>query len=254
MERLRKPLQGVTNIVRFNWPFYVLAAVAVAALLFVAALLPARFSGLFVFGALAVAVTTLTTLGVSLYIYDLSNLYTLNWLPQQLASPNATLLTINAGFDETSVLLRNRYPNAELHIFDFYDPDRHTEASIRRARRAYPAYPNTQLVSTNKLPLPTASVDVIFLFFAAHEIRDNAERVVFFSELHRLIGASGRIVVTEHLRNWPNFLAYNIGFFHFLPRSVWLDTFSQADLAVDSHQLITPFVITYILKKDGLTA
>lgn len=254
MERLRKPVQGVMNIVRFNWPFYVLAAVAVVGLLLLAPLLPAPIKGLLIVGALAASVVTLITLGVSLYVYDLSNLYTLDWLPQQLVPPNATLLNINAGFDETSVLLRRRYPDASMHVFDFYDSATHTEASIRRARRAYPAYPDTQLVSTTVLPLPAASVDVVFLFFAAHEIRDDDERVTFFGELRRLVKDNGRIVVTEHLRNWPNFLAYTIGFLHFLPRTTWHTTFSKAGFVLDSRQLITPFVTTYILKKDGFTA
>lgn len=254
MERLRKPLQGVTNIVRFNWPFYVLATGAVVSLLLLASLLPAPFSGLLIVGALGALLITVVTLGVSMYVYDLSGLYMLNWLPVNLVPPNATLLNINAGFDETSVLLQHRYPGANQHVFDFYDSAKHTEASIWRARRAYPAHPDTQVVSTTDLPLLTASVDVAFLFFAAHEIRDDDERVAFFSELRRLTKDSGRIVVTEHLRNWPNFLAYTIGFLHFLPRSTWYTTFSKAGLMIDNRQSLTPFVTTYILRKDDSTA
>ncbi len=38
----------------------------------------------------------------------------------------------------------------------------------------------------------------------------------FFNELNRVLKPNGQIVVTEHLRDLNNFLAYNIGFFHFL--------------------------------------
>jgi SAM-dependent methyltransferase len=161
------------------------------------------------------------------------------------------ILNIHAGLDEFSAPLGARYPAAQLEVLDFYDPALHTEPSIRRARKAYPLHPGTKAVSTSALPVGDASADLIILALAAHEIRDDAERATFFRELARALKADGRVVVTEHLRDLPNFLAYNIGAFHFLPRSSWYRVFEQGGLELIREQKHTPFITTFVLRKHG---
>ncbi len=248
MERLRKPGQGVWNIIRFNWHFYALAAGLVVLLLLCTPFLPVPYR---IFGHLAgwlVLTPTLLSLLVSYYVYDASGLYRLDWL-NGLRIPSAgKFVNINAGFDETSGLLQAKFPAAELVVFDFYNPETHTEVSIRRARKAYPAYPGTQAVSTDHLPLPDGYAEVIFIIFAAHEIRNETERIAFFRELHRILKWDGKIVVTEHLRDLPNLLAYNLGAFHFLPEAAWRRSFQSAGLQVSKEIKFTPFVTTYMLE------
>ena len=161
------------------------------------------------------------------------------------------VVTIHAGFDETSGLLHHRFPKANLHVFDFYDPLRHTEVSIQRARRAYPSYPATQPIDTSDIPLPNLIADAVFLILAAHEIRQEAERVGFFNEINRILKPVGTVIVVEHLRDMANFLAYNIGFLHFLPQSSWLTTFRQAGFAIHRRFRVTPFITLFVLRKNG---
>jgi hypothetical protein len=94
----------------------------------------------------------------------------------------------------------------------------------------------------------------VFAFLSAHEIRDEQERVVFFKELGRIVKASGRIIVTEHLRDIPNFLAYNIGFLHFHSKTSWLNTFKESGLRIEKEIKNTTFISTFILVKDATTA
>jgi ubiquinone/menaquinone biosynthesis C-methylase UbiE len=252
MGKIRKPFQGVSNIVRFNWHFYVLSLVAILLILWAnyANKLPLFYTNILLF---FIITPTLISLFVSYYVYDFSGLYKLDWLDDMFLFPNKTILNINAGFDETSVLFKEKYPNSELIVFDFYDPEKHTEVSIKRARNAYPPYPNTVTINTSKLPLQDDSIDIIFITFAAHEIRNNRERVLFFKEINRISTKNGNIVITEHLRNLPNFLAYNIGFFHFMSKKSWYTTFENADLKIDKEEKITPFISTFLLKKNGNT-
>ena len=161
------------------------------------------------------------------------------------------ILNFTAGFDETSILIKNKFPEANLNSFDFYDPAKNTEISIKRARKAYPPYPGTSQVNTSSLPSETGSADLIFVIFAAHEIRKEVERDIFFNELKRILKPAGKIVLTEHLRDLPNFLAYTIGFFHFMPLSSWRRTFNKCGLKVSDEFKITPFVSTFILEKHG---
>lgn len=244
----RKPFQGVWNVVRFNWHFYLFAFVfLLLILLFGFSVESLKIYALIVFfGAVA---TTLITLLITYYVYDLSCLYNLNWLDDYDTKDAQKIVNINAGFDETSEILLEKFSNSELIVFDFYDPKRHTEVSIKRARKAYPPYPNTKQIETLKNPLENNSINKIFAVLSVHEIRNQEERTQFLKELNRILKPDGRVFVTEHLRDWKNFTAYNIGFFHFHPKRAWLENFQNAGFAVEKEIKITPFITTFVLKK-----
>lgn len=250
METVRKPFQGLSNIIRFNRHFFI-AALLVILLLVIGINVAGLSIQPYLIASVILAVTSLIIpLVISWYVYDASGLYQLNWvtLPH-----NPAIVNINAGFDETSALLQSKFSDARLYVFDFYDAARHTELSIKRARKAYPPHPGTQLVSASKLPMDDNSIDIVFLFLSAHEIRDREERIVFFSEAKRILKPGGKIYVTEHLRDLPNFLAYNIGFFHFHSRSAWQQSFEKSGLAIEQEIKNNPFITTFVLTKNGDT-
>jgi O-methyltransferase domain len=249
MERVtRTAFQGLTNIIRFNWHFYALSLLFIVTGLFFRQWIPVQILlGLILLGSLL-------SLGVSWYIYDGSGLYQLRWLDELHIAPGQRMVNIHAGFDETSQLLRQKYPEATLLVFDFYDPVKHTEISIERARKAYAPYPGTQTISTTAIPLPAASADVIFLLLAAHEIREEAERRHFFAQLHQLLPAHGKIIVLEHLRDVRNFVAYNVGCLHFFSGANWKRTFAAAQFHMEKEMKITPFLSAFILGKNGTTS
>ncbi len=251
---MRKPFQGVWNIIRFNWHFYVVAIAVLCCLLLSENYLSLSAKSYLRIIELLILVPTLVSLCVSLYVYDLSGLYQLNWIDNRFPKRRMTIVNIHAGFDETSTLLASKFKEAELLVFDFYEPEKHTEISIKRARKAYPSFPNTKSVSTNHLPIADNTVDMVFVIFAAHEIRDEQERITFFKELKRIIKPTGTIVVTEHLRDFPNFLAYNIGFLHFYSRKSWLELFQKVSLSVKKEQKITTFISTFTLTKNGIAS
>lgn len=247
METIRTPYQGISNIIRFNWHFYVIAF-GTASSLFVASYL-LQHHLLFYLLAGAITCTTIISLWASYYIYDVSSLYQLDWLNSD--KTDALILNINAGFDETSRLIEEQYPQATVLALDFYDPQKHTEVSIKRAREAYPPFLGTQKIDTHQLGMEDNSVDKIILMLAAHEIRNEEERIRFFQELKRVLKPSGRIYVTEHLRDTANFMAYTIGFLHFHSKKTWFTTFRKAGLALNTELKTTPFISTFILHKYG---
>jgi len=254
MEQMRKPFQGVWNIVRFNWHFYVLSFVILLFLLFLSNYTNSTFRICLLIFGLLIFLPTLISLSVSYYVYDLSGLYNLNWVDDSIDIGKSKLININAGFDETSILIKDKFPNSELLVFDFYDPKKHTEVSIKRARKAYALFPNTKSVTATNLPTVENSADKIFIIFAAHEIRREQERIEFFKELRRVIKPTGEIFITEHLRDVPNFLAYNIGFLHFYSKQSWLKVFQLAELKLNNEQKITPFISTFTLEKYGVAS
>ena len=250
MELKRKSTQGVLNIIRFNWHFYLIAFIILVILFLFKNQFSLQIQTSFNIVVLVAIYIISTSLLVSFYIYDLSDLYQLKWIEN---ADNKKILNINAGFDETSEIIINKFPKADLTIFDFYNPEKHTEVSIKRARRAYPPNPNTISVVTGRLPFLDNTFDQTFAILSAHEIRNQAERVQFFKELNRITKSSGQIFVTEHLRDFNNFWAYSIGFFHFHSHHIWTKTFIQANLTVANEIKTTPFITTFVLEKNGIT-
>ena len=251
MEINRKPFQGVANIIRFNWHFYLLALGAVLLLLLLSTLFGDNIRLYIYVSCTLVFSSMLLSLLASMYIYDVSDLYQLNWIDK--TNKDITLVNIHAGFDETSSILMQSFELSNMQVFDFYDPIKHTEVSIKRARKAYPPFPNTQSITTAHIPLQSDSVDKIVVILSAHEIRDEVERIFFFNELARIVKPYGNIYVTEHLCDIPNFLVYNIGFLHFHSSASWQRTFKQTNLTIQKEIKTTPFISTYILNKNGIT-
>ena len=247
---VRKPFQGLINIIRFNWHYYVLSIFTVGLLIFLSTFFPSYSIAASILATLILS-STIISLAVSAYIYDFSDLYKFTWLNDLVYEEEEKIINIHAGFDETSQLIKNRYMNAELSVADFYDASRHTEISIQRARKAFPSFPGTKQITTENLPFDDNYADKIFNIFSAHEIRNDDERTVFFRELYRVLKPGGKIFVTEHLRDPANFLAYNFGFFHFHSRDAWLKNFRSAGLRVSKEIKTTPFITTYILEKNG---
>jgi len=251
MEQLRSPFQGVYNILRFNWHFYVLAIGFVMLLILSNYLLPQVYHSLILIAALLISATVVTSLSVSCYIYDLSEFYKLDWLNGPSILANSNLININAGFDEISHLLKIKYPELNLMVCDFYEPLRHTEISIKRARKAYLPYEGTLQINTVAISLLNDYADNILLVFSAHEIRNKSERDNFFAELKRILKPGGKIILVEHLRDIPNFMAYNFGSFHFISVASWYSTFKTAGLRIYSEEKITPFITKFILEDNG---
>lgn len=250
---MRSRFQGVWNIVRFNWHFFVGAGLCLILGLLLSFLLPDPAGSYLRRLSIAAMIPVAVSLFVSWYVYDRSRLYDFKWLETNVDDSSLRVANIHAGFDETSRLLDARFPRAKILVFDFYDPLKHTEVSIRRARKASPPFPGTKAIATQRLPLDDASMDHVVLFLAAHEIRDEDERVTFFREIHRVLKPTGKAHVSEHLRDLPNFLAYNIGFFHFIPKLSWYRTFDKASLKLSEEIKHTPFITTFVLRKDGIT-
>jgi SAM-dependent methyltransferase len=243
MEIKRRKLQGVLNILSFNRHFYVLG-LAVLALLFTSRLFIQWPGIVFLLVIVAFLYGLLMPLIVSAFVYDLSGFYHFNWLDSQVKDMTGinVIVNINAGFDETSFIIKNKFPHADLKVFDFYNAKRHTEPAIKRARKVSTVYPNTQQIESSSIPLKEKTVDIVFLLSAVHEIRSQEEKILFLKECHRICKPEGKVIMVEHLRDFPNFLAFTIGFTHFFSRSTWKNAFKSAGFSSFQETKFTAFM------------
>jgi len=242
MEKRRK-FQGVINILSFNRHFYI-TGLSVLALLIASHILfhwPTILFWLVIFAFLYGLIMPLL---VSAFVYDFSNYYNLHWLHLQVEDPERVkaIVNINAGFDETSFLLKDKFPQSDISVFDFYNAKQHTEPAIKRARKASLIYPDTKQIASDSIPLNNGSVDIIFLLSAVHEIRSHKEKIKFLKECHRVCKPDGKVIMVEHLRDFPNFVAFTIGVTHFFSRNTWKDAFEKAGFAFFKETKFTPFM------------
>ena len=243
MEIKRRKFQGVLNILSFNRHFYVYGLIALA-LIIASKLLFDWPNFLFWIIIFAFLYGLIMPLIVSAYVYDFSGYYNFDWLKKDSIEDSADkqILNINAGFDETSFIIKNIFPKSDLKVFDFYNAAQHTEPAIIRARKVSLVYPNTQQIVSNSIPLKDNSVDFIFLLSAAHEIRSHEEKVQFLKECHRLCKQNGKVIMVEHLRDFPNFLAFSVGFTHFFSKKTWQHAFKKAGFSSFTETKFTPFM------------
>ncbi len=223
--------RGVLQIVRFNWHWYALAAVAL--------LFGRSWPVMWLAGAWGVA-----SLAVSHYVYDRSRLGRWDWLP---VTPGKWA-NIHCGFDETSRPLRRVYPGTTGIILDMYDRRAMTEASIARARRIPTGAPAAERARYDALPVADGELDTVFVLFAAHELRARAAREKFFAEVDRVLRPGGRVVLVEHLRDAANFLAFGPGAFHFLPGREWRRLAARWE--TEAEFSVTPFVRAFVFRKE----
>jgi len=243
MEIKRRKLQGVLNILSFNRHFYVIGLLVLSAL--VASYFLFDWPSVF-FWVMMIAFLYgfLMPLLVSAYVYDLSGFYNFHWLKDQVGEDERVnqVVNINAGFDETSFIIENKFPGSDLKVFDFYNAKQHTEPAIKRARKVSLVYPDTQQIASDHIPLKDKTVDIVFLLSAVHEIRSHDEKVQFLKECHRLCKPGGKVIMVEHLRDFPNFLAFTVGFTHFFSRAAWKKAFGRAGFSSFQETKFTPFM------------
>ncbi|HEX4758846.1 MAG TPA: methyltransferase domain-containing protein [Terracidiphilus sp.] len=246
---IRRPYQGVLQILQFNRRSYMATSAGVAAALLAAPFLPPLWrTGLLL--AVVPALFWLTSsLLVSHYVYDRFPLYDLNWLSRVLPRRPQRWINIHCGLDETSSILAAIFPDAVGHVVDIFEPHVMTETSIRQARCAKHDGARPLAARYDDLVFAANSFDTAFAIFSAHELRRHDQRVGFFREIARVLVHHGELVLIEHSRDWRNLLAFGPGFLHFFSPLEWRGASASAGLELRAEFFLTPFVHVYLLRR-----
>jgi hypothetical protein len=226
---------GTMQVVRFNWPKY--AGVVVALGLWG----PAVHRGLPVLLAVVAAIVVglgavwaVTSVIASWWVYDRRQVYA------EVACDLGEVgrwASVHAGFDEATERIEGATGRAPVDVVEIGAAG---SPSLRRARSGSGRARDG--ATARRLPMPSASLDTVFVTFAAHEVRDVDDQRALFGELHRSLGRGGRLVVTEHLRDLANALVYGPGALHFQRAVVWTDRAAEAGFVLERDTAITPFV------------
>lgn len=243
--------RGLRQILRFNWPFYAGAALALVLAIVVAGRVPLNNAARIALdaGTGLSAIWIAGSVAASWIVYDRSPLTQWGWVADALGFRPDAWINIHAGLDESTPALRTLFGGAQGRVFDIFDPVEMTEPSIARARRLARNVVPPESADFRRLPVPTGTIDAAMLLLSAHELRSDASRGALFGELRRVLGPGGRVVVAEHLRDWTNFLAFGPGCLHFHSRRAWTRCFDRARFTIQSEFPITPFVRVFVLRR-----
>ena len=189
----------------------------------------------------------LGSLLVSHWIYDQSDLYRFGWLQKNIweNKPPRDATIVHAGYDEVSSLLEKFFPNTKWTALDIHDPKIMPEPSIAMARKRYPPSGKQVRIAYNDWGNHAASY--ILFPLTAHELRHSDQRIDLFRQAKQ---TGGKIVLLEHLRDLPNFVAFGPGFLHFHSRKSWEHDIEKSGLQIEKTFRVTPFLRCYVLSPD----
>jgi SAM-dependent methyltransferase len=248
---IRRPYQGVLQILQFNRRFYLCTSTGAVATILALPFLPPLWRVSLLLAATPAIFWLTSSLLVSHYVYDRFPLYDLTWLRQVLSRPPRQWINIHCGWDETSCILATIFPDAAGVIVDIFDPGLITEPSIRQARLVehdrIPAMP----ARYDDLGFDANSFDAAFCIFSAHELRHHDQRVKLFEEISHVLVPDGELVVIEQSRDWRNLLAFGPGFLHFFSPREWRRASASAGLELRTEFSLTPFVHVYLLRRTA---
>jgi len=235
------------RVVLFNWPLYVIAAVATIGCFMLSTVVPPPWRLILLVASVAAVVQTSLSLFASHAVYDLSPMHHWQWLKEIAPVPADRILNIHSGYDETSGALMNVFADAEISVIDLYPALKRREPSIERARKFYPPTSVPICSTMTDWPVEDASQDLVLLAFAAHELRSHEGRTQLMKLAGKAVKENGKIVLVEHLRDLPNAVVYGPGFLHFMSMQEWMNCITDAGLSAVKRRKFTPFVEVFII-------
>ncbi len=242
----------VINVIRFNWPFYLVAILAIAVGVAVGSMaqLPEIIRSAALLGSAFALWFLLISIAATYLAYDHSDLYQLKQWPTATSLPEAERIAcIHAGFDSISDKLKNRFPSAQVVNGDLFDSEVRATPSLSRARRIFGDSSELVDLSSAPWPLPYGSFEVILMANSLHEMRTSEKLGQALAESARTLREEGELIVIEHTRDVSNFLVYGVGALHFYSAFHWQKHFAAAGFREKATFKISRWMTCWVLEK-----
>ena len=224
----------------------VVSIIALVTALFTSALL----SKLLVTISILIVLNILMSLFASYKLYDQSNLYKPEKLFKRIPfTKNDKGILLHASFDPISRKLENLIEPENLKIYNLYGNRHEDDTSIKISNKVFPPHPNQINIDPTNFKDQSDSIDYIFAITSAHEILTQEKRVKFFKEVKRIMKPNGTLILCEQMRNFINFLFFNVGAFHFVTFKDWEEAITESGMKITKKEKLTNWgTVMYIEK------
>jgi ubiquinone/menaquinone biosynthesis C-methylase UbiE len=135
----------------------------------------------------------------------------------------------------------SRLKQGHYFLIDIYDKQKMTDAALRRAREMAPPLESDRRIyrrtgKADSLPIPHNWADVVYCSFSLHELQHQQDRQKLFAEFARILKPNGKLLIAEHGRDLPNFIAFGLGAFSFLTPATWAGHMREAGFSLKRHE------------------
>jgi hypothetical protein len=244
-KELRKPFQGVINVFKFNWHLFAFAIVIIILNFIVIYFTDSFFDKFFLLINYLIIVLIFNSLFITYYVYDYSDLYSLEYFK---IDKNKKIINFITGFDEISEIAVHKFKPNQYLILNYFDSLKEPKVSIVRANKNY-ELKDFDEIKDFKI-IENKHFDYFICFLSLHEVRNEKHRIALLNKMYNSLKDDGKVFIVEHLRDINNFFAYNIGFFHFLTKKSWINSFKNSNFKFTESK-VNPFISLFILNKNG---
>ena len=233
------------DVVRFNYPTYLTAALvvlaAVVALVAVELPDPARLG--VAAGGAGAGWWLIASTAAAAWVFDRPEYGSFAWVGDMVDRAEGSWLNVTAGFDATTNQLRRILPAERGSAIDMFDSAERHDGPLLRARRSRP--PARASVSpADSIALEDDSVQTVTMLMSAHELEDDLPSVL--AQLARILAPGGRLVIAEFLRSPLNLIVFGPGGLHFRTRGEWLRSLEESGFTLVVDRSVTPFVGVFV--------
>ncbi len=233
---------GTISTLLYNWPIFSGALACGLVALAASTFLNNPWNWILLLGGLIVLILIVNILVASFIVYDWGQKREYDRLAElgNLTEANV-VIDITCGKLRGTRGLLSQFQQGHYFVIDIYEPKKMTDPALRRAREMEPPLEANRRIyrrsgSPTSLPIPHNWADVVYCSFSLHELQRSEDRQAIFREFARILKPDGKLLMAEHGRDFPNFVAFGLGVFSFLTPATWTRHITDAGLTIQHHE------------------
>ena len=246
---------GAISTLLYNWPIFSGALFFGVVALTASPFLPGPWNWLLFIAGLGSLILVFNILAASFIVYDWGRKREYERLAElgRLSEANV-VIDVTCGKLRGTRGLLSLFQQGHYFVIDIFAPQKMTDPALRRAREMEPPLePGRRIYrregSVSSLPIPHNWADVIYCSFSLHELQNSDDRQAIFNEFARILKPEGRLLIAEHGRDLPNFLAFGLGVLSFFSPSVWRTHIAKAGLTVEHQERWRGLVYLWVARR-----